>query len=111
MLNLVYDISAGCTSIVCQDVKGNMLHGACACALCQRAHLSYTSLLLNALTYTARNLDYSLPGLRNITVQVDYTRGGKVVFTATHFAGYVGVLSGMRPGGWCDLGRFSKTMT
>jgi len=74
MLNLVYDISAGCTSIVGQDKDGNMLH--------------------------ARNLDYSLPGLRNITVQVDYTRNGKLVFTATHFAGYIGVLSGMRPNGW-----------
>jgi hypothetical protein len=39
-----------------------------------------------------------IPGLRNITVQVDFQRGGRTVYTTTTFAGYIGALSGMRPG-------------
>lgn len=43
------------------------------------------------------NVD-DIPGLRNITVQVDFQRGGRTVYTTTTFAGYIGALSGMRPG-------------
>jgi len=86
LLNLIYDLTApgfhigseggvmACTSIVAQTANGQMLH--------------------------ARNLDYSIGGLRNITIQVDFQRGGQTIFTGTHFAGYVGILSGMRKGGW-----------
>jgi len=87
LLNLIYDLTApgfhirpetggvlACTSIVAQTASGQMLH--------------------------ARNLDYSIGGLKNITIQVDFQRNGTTIFSGTHFAGYVGILSGMRPGGW-----------
>ncbi len=42
----------GCTSIVAQNSNGSIVH--------------------------ARNQDYSMPGLDNITITVDFTRGGEV---------------------------------
>jgi len=90
LLNLIYDLTApgfhisrendnglgvlACTSIVAQAQNGQILH--------------------------ARNLDYSIDGLKNITIQVDFQRNGTTIFSGTHFAGYVGILSGMRAGGW-----------
>jgi len=68
-----------CTSIVAQDNDGHILH--------------------------ARNQDYSLPGLVNITVQAQFTRAGKVVYAGNTFAGYIGLPTALRPGGWsvsCD---------
>jgi len=73
-MNLIYDISAGCTSIVAQTSTGEILH--------------------------ARNLDYPIPNLQNITIQVDFRSSGKTQYTATTFAGYVGVLTGLRPFAW-----------
>jgi len=88
LLNLIYDLTApgfhlrsetqsgliACTSIVAETTNNQILH--------------------------ARNLDYAIPGLKNITIQVDFQRNGATIFTGTHFAGYVGILSGMRPRGW-----------
>lgn len=59
----------------------------------------------------ARNLDFGLlmgwdqanntwritEALRSMVINVDYTRGGKTVFKAVHFAGYVGVLTAIKP--------------
>ncbi|ELR19388.1 ASAH1 protein [Acanthamoeba castellanii str. Neff] len=73
LLNLIYEIEAGCTSIVAQGTDGTIYHG--------------------------RNLDFNLAGLlRNLTIEVDFQSKGQTVFTATTYAGYVGVLTGMRPG-------------
>ncbi|XP_070568770.1 N-acylethanolamine-hydrolyzing acid amidase-like [Ptychodera flava] len=72
MLNLLYDMSAFCTSIVAQDTHGQIWHG--------------------------RNLDYRFTDiLRKLTFVYDAQQNGKTVFTATTFAGYIGVLTGMRP--------------
>ncbi|XP_071113649.1 N-acylethanolamine-hydrolyzing acid amidase-like [Haliotis cracherodii] len=72
LVNLAYDITAFCTSIVCQDSKGQIWH--------------------------ARNLDYSYGDiLRSITIKVDFQKGGQTVYTGVTFAGYVGLLTGQRP--------------
>ena len=39
-----------------------------------------------------------MPELQPLTVEVDYIQAGKLVFKATTWAGYVGVLTGMKPG-------------
>ncbi|XP_066279193.1 N-acylethanolamine-hydrolyzing acid amidase-like [Branchiostoma lanceolatum] len=71
-LNLVYDLTAFCTSIVAQDDKGIILHG--------------------------RNLDYGFADfLRNITVMVDFQTKGQTLYTSTSYLGYVGALTGQRP--------------
>jgi hypothetical protein len=63
----------GCTSIVAQHTNGSIMH--------------------------ARNQDYSLPGLVNITMHIEFTKGGKVVFAGETFAGYIGVPTAMSMGG------------
>jgi len=86
LYNIFYEIFTVCTSIVAEDTKGKLYH--------------------------ARNLDFGLfmgwdwrnhtwevtEYLRPLIVNINYTRGGKVVFKTTSFAGYIGVLTGMQPG-------------
>jgi len=77
LFNLGYELTDSCTSIVAQTKDGKILH--------------------------ARNLDFwegmgFTATLKNMTIQVDYQKGGKTLFTATTFAGMVGVLSGMKAG-------------
>lgn len=71
---LFYEMANVCTSIVAQHANGTIFH--------------------------ARNLDYSIPGLENITATINFMKDGKVLFTATEYVGYFGVLTGMRPDGW-----------
>ena len=72
VLNILYDLLAGCTSIVAEDDKGHIYHG--------------------------RNLDYQLTQiLQNITLVANFQRGGKTIYTGTTYAGYVGLLTGQRP--------------
>ena len=64
-----------CTSIVAQHTNGSIYH--------------------------ARNQDYSLPGLTNITMDVIFRKGGLDLFVGTTFAGYLGAPTAMRfDGGW-----------
>ncbi len=73
VLRLGYEVTDDCTSIVAQTPDGKILH--------------------------ARNLDFGIgmgftESLREATIEVEFQRGGKTVFYATTFAGFVGVLSG-----------------
>lgn len=79
LLNIIYDLTAFCTSIVAQTPvtasdKGIMWHG--------------------------RNLDYGIPGINLMTAEVEFQTGGQTAYIGTAFVGYVGLLTGMRPGGW-----------
>ncbi|XP_073397261.1 N-acylethanolamine-hydrolyzing acid amidase-like isoform X1 [Dendrobates tinctorius] len=71
-LNLCYEATAFCTSIIAQDDKGNVYHG--------------------------RNLDYDFPDiLRKLTMDLDFIQNEKVAYTGTTFLGYVGLWTGQRP--------------
>lgn len=70
-MQLIYDLSAACTSIVAQDQSGAVHHG--------------------------RNLDYPIPGLRNLTAMITFTKGGKTLYNGTTFVGYIGLLTGQSP--------------
>ncbi|MBN3295536.1 NAAA amidase, partial [Amia calva] len=73
LLNLAYEISGSCTSIVAQDTNGKI--------------------------YLARNMDYLFPEiLKNITIDILYVTNGQVAYTATTYVGYVGILTGQSPG-------------
>jgi hypothetical protein len=77
LLNLLYDITDGCTSIVAQMVDGSILH--------------------------ARNLDFGTGMddtelLRELAGMFNYTRNGSTVFAAVGFPFYSGVLTGFKPG-------------
>jgi len=72
LLNIIYEVEAGCTSIVAVNDNGEIFHG--------------------------RNLDFSLASvLRSLVINVDFQSGGKTVYMGTTYAGYVGLLTGMRP--------------
>jgi len=75
-VNLGYEVSEACTSIVSQTAAGKIYH--------------------------VRNMDFwdgiwLTDHLKNLTMTLEYKKGGKTLFYATSFAGYVGVLSGMKP--------------
>lgn len=73
LLNLIYDFSAACTSIVAETLEGEILH--------------------------VRNLDFPLaPTLQKIVTDITYVNGSQFLFHSTGFAGMVGVYTGMRPG-------------
>jgi len=80
LINVVYDLTAFnssnfkvCTSIVAQDADGHIYHG--------------------------RNLDYNDANfMRNFTIQVDFQKNGSTLFKASTFIGYVGVITGLKPG-------------
>ena len=72
LINILYDITAACTSIVAQTTDNKILH--------------------------ARNLDYSLPDdLRNITIIVNAVRNNRIVYTGVTYAGMVGLATGQKP--------------
>ncbi|XP_008277445.1 N-acylethanolamine-hydrolyzing acid amidase [Stegastes partitus] len=71
ILNFAYEITAFCTSIIAQDKNGLLYHG--------------------------RNLDYPHSVLTNLTVNVVFLKNGKVAYTGTTFAGYVGLWTGQSP--------------
>ncbi|KAF6131654.1 N-acylethanolamine acid amidase [Phyllostomus discolor] len=72
LINLAYEFTAFCTSIVAQDSKGHIYHG--------------------------RNLDYPFGDfLRKMTVDVQFLKNGQIAFTGTTFIGYVGLWTGQSP--------------
>jgi len=85
LYNLFYEFFTVCTSIVAEDANGEIYH--------------------------ARNLDFGLflgwdrvnhtwamtEVLRPTVVQLEFQKGGKTLFHSINFAGYIGVLSGMKP--------------
>jgi len=72
LMNVYYDIKTSCTSIVAAHSNGTVFHG--------------------------RNLDYGIPGLQNITADILFTKGGSLLYRGTTYVGYVGLLTGVRPG-------------
>jgi len=83
--NLAYEILGGCTSVVAEDAAGNIHH--------------------------ARNLDFGLgpfngsemqwqltDALRPLIFNVNFTKGGNVLFSGVHYAGYIGALTAVKKG-------------
>lgn len=85
LYNIFYEVFTVCTSIVAEDSSGKLFHG--------------------------RNLDFGLflgwdiknnswiitEALRPAITNVLWTRGGKTLFKSVNFAGYVGILTAVRP--------------
>ncbi|CAF4624720.1 unnamed protein product [Rotaria sp. Silwood1] len=85
LYNIFYEASALCTSMVAQDQYGNVFH--------------------------VRNLDFGVfvgwdmsnntwiltEKLRTLIAQINFTRNGEVLYKTTTFAGFIGVLTGLKP--------------
>lgn len=75
LLNFIYEIFASCTSIVCVDPNGHIIH--------------------------ARNLDYNFKEvLVDLTVHFRFWRNGTLVYEGDGEAGYLGLVTGLKPGGF-----------
>ncbi|XP_053110490.1 acid ceramidase isoform X2 [Hemicordylus capensis] len=86
MFNVFYEIFTVCTSIVAEDKAGKLYH--------------------------ARNLDFGLflgwdiknsswtttRKLKPLMVSLDFQKNNKTVFKSANFAGYIGMISGVKPG-------------
>ncbi|XP_018410318.1 PREDICTED: acid ceramidase [Nanorana parkeri] len=86
LFNIFYEVFSVCTSVVAQDTSGKLFH--------------------------ARNLDFGLflgwdvknnswivsELLKPLVVNVNFQRNNKTAFMSTSFAGYIGMLTGMKPG-------------
>lgn len=85
LYNIFYEIFTVCTSVVVQDEKGYLYHGR---------NLDFGLILGYDLV---RNTWMLPPYLRNLSVNVHYVSAGKVLYQSTSLAGYVGVLTGLKP--------------
>ena len=67
-MNLYYEFTAACTSIVSQ-----LSNGLLVCTLCSTATRAGTII-------HGRNLDYGIPGLQNITLNLAFEQKGAVLY-------------------------------
>lgn len=86
-MQLIYEVSACCTSIIVpgkdQELSGAPLH--------------------------IRTMDWGMDFLKPLTIEVDFMKNNKCVYTATTWAGYVGVLTGCRHKAWSASVNFRVT--
>jgi acid ceramidase len=86
VINMMYEITGACTSVVAQDAQGQVWHGR---------NLDFGLFMgTNSTTHTW----VLTQRLRDVLVNVKFTRGGSVVYESTTYAGFIGLLSGSRPG-------------
>jgi hypothetical protein len=83
MLQIAYEAFAACTSIVVNGADGRPLH--------------------------IRTMDWEMPDLMPLTIEVDFVQGGELQYRATTWAGYVGVLTGLRPGAFSVSVNYRRT--
>jgi len=71
-MNMIYEWTSACTSVVAEDTQGVMWHG--------------------------RNLDWSFDGysLYNVSMFADFKSGGVTQYSGVTWAGYVGLLTGQK---------------
>jgi N-acylethanolamine-hydrolysing acid amidase len=74
LLQLAYESSTCCTSIVTNGPDGKPIH--------------------------FRSMDWTMPSLMPLTLNVQFMKDNKIVFTGTTWCGYVGLLTGMRHDGY-----------
>ncbi|CAK7295455.1 Acid ceramidase [Vulpes lagopus] len=84
--NVFYEFFTICTSIITEDKEGHLLHGR---------NMDFGVFLgwnINNNTWVVTEQ------LKPLTVNLDFQRNNKTVFKASSFAGYVGMLTGFKPG-------------
>ena len=83
LLQIAYEAFAACTSIVVDGPDGYPLH--------------------------IRSMDWDMPELQPLTIEVDFIRNGHFIHRATTWAGYVGVLTGVRHQGFSISVNYRRT--
>ncbi len=111
LLNIFYDVTAGCTSVVASSTDPNYCYHSAShkhSLIPPEAPQVFEPTMTstgpcadaNGALIHGRNLDFPIPGLPNITSVVHFTRNGKVVTRGVTYLGYVGLLTGYKPSGW-----------
>ncbi|XP_020832392.1 acid ceramidase [Phascolarctos cinereus] len=84
--NIFYELFTICTSIIAEDKKGHLFHVR---------NMDFGVFLgwnMNNNSWTVTE------NLKPLSVNLDFQKNNRTVFKATSFAGYVGMLTGMKPG-------------
>ncbi|KAM9792833.1 acid ceramidase [Neosynchiropus ocellatus] len=85
LFNIFYEVFTVCTSVVAEDPKGNLIHGR---------NLDFGLFL----GWDVKNKSWIISEkLKPLVVNLDFQRNNKTVFKSTNFAGYVGMLTGIKP--------------
>ncbi|XP_008297501.1 acid ceramidase [Stegastes partitus] len=85
LFNIFYEVFTVCTSVVAEDNKGNLFHGR---------NLDFGLFL----GWDVKNKSWSISEkLKPLVVNLDFKRNNRTVFKSTNFAGYVGMLTGIKP--------------
>ena len=88
VMNVMYELFGACTSIVARGENGTMWHGR---------NLDFGLFMgTNASTH---NWELT-QNLRDLLVDVEFMRGGKTSYRSVTYAGFVGLLTGSKKGGF-----------
>ncbi|XP_076468344.1 acid ceramidase-like isoform X2 [Babylonia areolata] len=83
--NVIYELTSLCTSILAEDRNGNLVH----------ARNLDTGAFVG---WDVQNKTWPVTeALRPMVINLDFRRGGKTVFQSVSFAGYVGILTAIKP--------------
>uniref|UniRef100_A0A3B4B318 Acid ceramidase n=1 Tax=Periophthalmus magnuspinnatus TaxID=409849 RepID=A0A3B4B318_9GOBI len=83
LFNIFYEVFTVCTSVVAEDAK-NLLHGR--------------NLDFGLFMWDMKNKSWIISEkLKPLVVNLDFRKNNKTVFKSTNFAGYVGMLTGIKP--------------
>ncbi|XP_072920658.1 acid ceramidase isoform X2 [Hemitrygon akajei] len=86
LFNIFYEVFTVCTSLVAEDKAGKLYHAR---------NLDFGLFL----GWDIKNNSWMIPEyLKPLTVNLDFQRNNRTVFKSTNFVGYVGMLTGMKPG-------------
>ncbi|XP_069487659.1 acid ceramidase [Ambystoma mexicanum] len=86
LYNIFYEVFTVCTSIVAEDKTGKLLHAR---------NLDFGIFLGWDITNSSWTISELL---KPVAVNLDFQRNNKSIFFSTNFAGYVGMITGIRPG-------------
>uniref|UniRef100_A0A3Q1FC10 Acid ceramidase n=1 Tax=Acanthochromis polyacanthus TaxID=80966 RepID=A0A3Q1FC10_9TELE len=83
LFNIFYEVFTVCTSFVAEDDKGE---------------LTQYSFNITCCNWDVKNKSWSISEkLKPLVVNLDFKRNNQTVFKSTNFAGYVGMLTGIKP--------------
>nr|XP_018909236.1 PREDICTED: acid ceramidase-like isoform X1 [Bemisia tabaci] len=86
LFNIFYEFFSLCTSVVMEGKDGTMYHGR---------NLDFTTYM----SWDRENKSWvSSQHLRNMTVKIDFMKDKRVLFSSVNFAGYIGILTGVKKG-------------
>jgi acid ceramidase len=84
MMNIYYELSRFCTSIVAENTNGQVFHAR---------NLDFGQLFVWDIEKKSWHLTEAL---KKITVNLNFVKDGKVIFKGTTFAGHLGIITGMK---------------